>query len=53
MKRLTAILLILCVVLPSFASSVFAEDAPYTMGNPDTTDWFNWYWPDDAAAMGT
>ena len=53
MRKITAILLILCVVLPSFVASVFAEDAPYTMGNPDTTDWFNWYWPDDAAAMGT
>ncbi len=50
MKKIISILLIL-VMTAGFC--VVAEEGTFTMGNPDTSDWFAWDWPDDAAAIGT
>jgi hypothetical protein len=45
----------LAAALISPGASAFADTAgaAYTVGNPDTSDWFAWEYPDDARAMGT
>ncbi|RAU95721.1 hypothetical protein [Paenibacillus sp. YN15] len=50
-----ALAAILAAALISPGASAFADPAGtvYTVGNPDTSDWFVWEYPDDARAMGT
>ncbi|MDF2927547.1 MAG: hypothetical protein K0R57_6461 [Paenibacillaceae bacterium] len=52
-KWVLSVLLVAALISPG--SSAFADPpgTSYTTGNPDTTDWFVWEYPDDAKAMGT
>ena len=49
--RRWALAVTIVAALLSPGTAVFADT--FTTGNPDTTDWFVWEYPDDAKAMGT
>lgn len=51
MKRLFSLMLI--AALAATMNGPVKAGATDTMGNPDTSEWFEWELPDDAAAKGT
>ena len=51
MKKFICFLAIFIMALSMI--SAYAEEDKFTMGNPDTTNWFEWDTPDDEAAFGT